>query len=264
MNDRVRVDIENSVATVMLNRPDKHNAVDLAMFEALAEAGNTLKHDNSVRAVVLHGNGANFCAGIDVSVFAGEGIGAVGDHLMDPGKQTPANLFQSVAWVWQEVPVPVIAALQGVVFGAGLQIALGADIRYAAPDARFSIMEAKWGLIPDMAISVTARAVVPLDRLKELAYTARTVAAAAALDLGLITAVHDDPLAAARKTAHEIASRSPSAVRSMKQLFGAGWLATDAELLALEARLQAALLGSEHQRESVLANIEKRAPIFGD
>ena len=263
MGSTVAVEIDAHIANVTLNRPAKKNAVSLEMFAELGEIGNRIAADSAIRAVILSGAGDCFCAGIDTAIFAGNGQG-IDAAAMAPQTPSPANLFQRAAYVWREVPVPVICAIRGVAYGAGLQIALGADIRYAAPDARFSIMEAKWGLIPDMAISVTARAVVPLDRLKELAYTARTVAAAAAQDLGLITAVHDDPLAAARKTAHEIASRSPSAVRSMKQLFGAGWFATEAESLALEARLQAALLGAEHQRESVLANIERRAPIFSD
>ena len=263
MGSTVAVEIDAHIANVTLNRPAKKNAVSLEMFAELGEIGNRIAADSAVRAVILSGAGDCFCAGIDTAIFAGNGQG-IDAAAMAPQAPSPANLFQRAAYVWREVPVPVICAIRGVAYGAGLQIALGADIRYAAPDARFSIMEAKWGLIPDMAISVTARAVVPLDRLKELAYTARTVDAAAALDLGLITAVHDDPLAAARKTAHEIASRSPSAVRSMKQLFGAGWLATEAESLALEARLQAALLGAEHQRESVLASIEQRAPNFSD
>ena len=145
MSERVRIDIENNVAIVTLNRADKRNAIDMAMFEALIEAGESLIDTPSVRAVVLHGAGRHFCAGIDISVFSGKGIGAVGSGLMDPRGRSPANLFQSAAWIWQEVPVPVIASLQGVVFGAGLQVALGADIRYAAPDVQMSIMEIKWG-----------------------------------------------------------------------------------------------------------------------
>ncbi len=263
MGSTVAVDIDAHIANVTLNRPAKKNAVNLAMFAELGEIGSRIAADPSIRAIVLAGAGDCFCAGIDTAIFAGNGTG-IDAAAMAPQAPSPANLFQRAAYVWREVPVPVICAIQGVAYGAGLQIALGADIRYAAPGARFSIMEAKWGLIPDMAISATARGVVPLDRIKELAYTARTVDAAAALDLGLITAVHDEPLAAARQTAQEIACRSPSAVRSMKQLFGEGWLATEAESLALEARLQSALLGAEHQREAVLANIEKRTPNFGD
>lgn len=264
MSDRVRVDIENSVATVMLNRADKHNAVDMAMFEALIEAGDSLKDAPSVRAVVLHGAGENFCAGIDVSVFSGEGIGAVGDKLMVPREPSPANLFQSAAWVWQEVPVPVIAALQGVVFGAGLQIALGADIRYASPDIRMSIMEIKWGLIPDMAISSTARHILAGDKFKELTFTGRIVSGSDAEELGLVTALTDDPLEAAQSLAREIAGRSPDAIRAFKRLVNDSWQADAPASLRREAELQLAVMGGANQKEAVAANMEKRAPDFRD
>ena len=264
MSERVRVDIENSVATVMLNRPDKHNAVDMAMFEALLEAGAALKEEATVRAVVLQGSGRNFCAGIDVSVFGGEGIGAVGDRLMDPGEQTPANLFQSAAWVWQEVPVPVIAALRGVVFGAGLQIALGADIRYASPDVQMSIMEINWGLIPDMAISSTARHLLPGDKFKELAFTGRIVGGSEAAATGLVTSLTEDPLEAAQTLAREIAGRSPDAIRAIKRLINESWQAESAASLRREAELQLAVMGGANQIEAVAANIENRAPKFSD
>jgi enoyl-CoA hydratase/carnithine racemase len=263
MGNTVSVDIDSHVASVTLNRPDRMNAVSLEMFRELGEAGVQIANDRSVRVVILSGAGDNFCAGIDTAIFAG-GIEAIDASSMAPQEGSPANLFQRAAYVWRELPVPVICAVHGVAFGAGTQIALGADIRYATPDARFSIMEAKWGLIPDMAISVTARGVVALDRLKELAFTARVVTAPQAQEYGLITGIHDDALAAARLTAKEIAGRSPSAVRSMKELFGVGWSASEEQLLALEARLQSALLGADHQREAVLANIEKRPPNFSD
>lgn len=264
MSDRVRVDIENSIATVMLNRADKHNAVDMAMFEALIEAGDSLKDASSVRAVVLRGAGKDFCAGIDVSVFGGAGIGAVGDKLMDPRERSPANLFQSAAWVWQEVPVPVIAALQGVVFGAGLQIALGADIRFAAPDIRMSIMEIKWGLIPDMAISSTARHLLAGDKFKELAFTGRIVDGSDAAQLGLVTALSDDPLEAARAMAREIAGRSPDAIRAVKRLLNDSWQADAPASLRREAELQLAVMAGANQAEAVRANMEKRPPDFAD
>ena len=264
MSDRVRVDIENSVATVRLNRADKHNAIDMAMFEALIETGDSLKDAPSVRAVVLYGDGKNFCAGIDVSVFEGEGIGAVGDHLMDPRECSPANIFQSAAWVWQEVPVPVIAALRGVVFGAGLQIALGADIRYAAPDIQMSIMEIKWGIIPDMAISSTARHILPVDRFKELAFTGRIVSGSEAAESGLVTSLTDDPLATAQSLAREIAGRSPDAIRAIKRLINESWQADAPASLRREAELQLAVMGGANQMEAVTANREKRAPNFGD
>ncbi len=263
MGSTVSVDIDAHIANVTLNRPDKMNAVSLEMFSELGEVGSRIAADRSVRAVVLSGAGDNFCAGIDTAIFGREGKG-IDVAAMSPQAPSPANLFQRAAWVWREVPVPVICSIHGVAFGAGMQIALGADIRYAAPDARFCVMEAKWGIIPDMAISATARGVVPLDRIKELAFTARVVSAVDAFRLGLVTQVHDDPLAAARTVAEEIAAKSPSAVRAMKQLFDSGWDAPVADALALEARLQSGLLGGENQREAVLANIEKRAPNFSD
>jgi enoyl-CoA hydratase/carnithine racemase len=264
MSERVSVDIDKSVATVTLNRAEKHNAVDMAMFDALVEAGDAIKVEPSVRAVVLHGAGKNFCAGIDVSVFAAEGIGAVGAGLMNPRDRSPANIFQSAAWVWQEVPVPVIAALQGIVFGAGLQIALGADIRYAAPDVQMSIMEIKWGLIPDMAISSTARHILPGDKFRELAFTGRIVSGSEAQETGLVTSLSDDPLGAARSLAMEIAGRSPDAIRAIKRLLNDSWNAEAPLSLRREAELQLAVMSGPNQAEAVAANIEKRVPDFRD
>lgn len=263
MGSTVSLEIDAHIAHVTLNRPDKMNAVSLEMFAELGEIGDRIAGDSSVRVVVLSGAGENFCAGIDTAIFAagGEGIDA---KMMAPHAPSPANVFQRAAYVWREVPVPVLCSIHGVAYGAGMQIALGADIRYAAPDARLSIMEAKWGIIPDMAISATARNVLPLDRIKELAFTARVVTAEEALRMGLITQVHKEPLVAARATAEEIAGKSPNAVRAIKHLFGAASDALDAESLALEARLQMGLLGGENQREAVRANIEKRAPNFSD
>jgi enoyl-CoA hydratase/carnithine racemase len=263
MGSTVSVEVDAHIANVTLNRPDKMNAVSLGMFAELGEIGGRIAADRSVRVVVLHGAGENFCAGIDTAIFSKDSLG-IDASAMAPQAPSPANLFQRAAYVWREVPVPVLCAIHGVAFGAGLQIALGADIRYAAPDARFSIMEAKWGLIPDLGISATARGVVPLDRIKELAFSARIVSGSDALRLGLITQLHDDPLAAARRTADGIAAKSPSAVRAIKQLFDSGWNAPVAEALALEASLQMGLLGGEDQREAALANIEKRAPNFSD
>ena len=264
MSDRVRIDIDNGVATVMLNRASKHNAIDMAMFEALIEAGDSLKDAPSVRAIVLHGAGTNFCAGIDVSVFSGEGIGVVGAGLMDPRERSPANIFQSAAWVWQEVPVPVIAALQGVVFGAGLQIALGADIRYAAPDVQMSIMEIKWGLIPDMGISCTARHLLRADKFRELAFSGRIVSGGEAQEAGLITSLSDEPLQAANALAREIAGRSPDAMRAIKRLLNDTWQADAPASLRREAELQLAVMGGANQAEAVLANVQQRAPDFSD
>ncbi len=264
MAERVLVNIENNVATVTLNRADKHNAVDVAMFEALIETGEALARDRSLRAVVLHGAGASFCAGIDVSVFTGKGIGASGTGNLAPRAKSPANFYQSAAYVWRELPVPVIAALHGVVFGAGAQIALGADIRYATADTQMSIMEIKWGIIPDMAISTTLPHLMPIDKAAELAWTGRVLDGSEADELGLVTDVKEDPLAAAQELARTIAGKSPDAVRAIKKLFQAAWKTEPAELLRLEAELQMKVMMSPNQMEAAKANAEKRAPDFGD
>ena len=264
MGDRVTVEIEDHIAEVTLNRPDKHNAVDLAMFEALIEAGETLAQNADVRAVVMRGAGDNFCAGIDLSVFQGSGLAGLDKDAFKPRDGSPANFFQSAAYVWRELPVPVIAAIKGVAFGAGLQIALGADIRYAAPDARLSVMEIKWGIIPDMAITATLRDIMPIDRIKELTYSGRIIGGAEAESIELVTSIHDDPLAAARVLAKEIADKSPDAIRAIKTLINASWLESIEAALPRAAKLQMRILGKPNQIESVTANLENRAPNFQD
>jgi len=269
MSERVNVSIRDYVAEVSLSRPDKYNALDREMFHAIIEAGESLAGRADVRAVVLRGEGGNFSAGIDTSTFtqpkSGDGDGpGFAAQAMQPRGDTPANLFQSPAWVWKALPVPVIAALEGVVFGGGLQIALGADIRYAAPDARLSVMEIKWGLIPDMGLTHTLRGVMPLDRLKELTFSGRILDGREAADVGLVTAVKSDPVAAARGLAAEIANRSPDAIRASKRLLEAVFAGDGATGLALEAELQSGLMLQPNQIEAVMANMEKRSPRFRD
>ena len=245
----------------MLNRPEKLNALDLKTFEALDEAARTLDGDKSVRAVVLHGAGENFCAGIDLSVLQG-GIDDLGESLLSAVEGSPANRFQRAAYAWRELPVPVICALQGVTFGGGFQIAMGADLRYAARDTQFSIMESKWGLIPDMAISTTLRHIVPPDLVKELAWTARVFDAKEALQIGVLTSIEEDPLAVARRVARECADKSPDAIRGIKRLVNEAWSRSEEDSLVLEAQLQLRLLGSGNQAEAVRANLENRKPNF--
>lgn len=263
MHDCVTISTDGRVARVTLNRPDKHNAVSLEMFDTLALAADKLAADRKIRAVVLHGAGPNFCAGIDVDLFRQDEF-VVDDKSMVPVGPSPANKFQRAAYAWRELPVPVICAITGVAYGAGLQIALGADLRYATADARLSIMEIKWGLIPDMAISTTLRDLLPVDRVKELAWSGRAVGGEEALDMGLITALHDDPLAAAMETARDISAKSPDAIRSMKRLFNTAWRMPEAQALALEAELQLGVLGTDNQLEAVIANVERRKPEFND
>lgn len=263
MDDRVSLNVQDHIAEVVLDRSGKHNALDMRMFEALVAAADTLAGDTSVRAVILRGAGDNFCAGIDLELFSAFSDG-IEPALFAPQPGSPANLFQRAAFAWRELPVPVVCVIQGIAWGGGLQIALGADLRYAAPDARLSIMEIQWGLIPDMAISATARNVVDVDVLKELAWTGRIIDAAEADRLGLVTAIHPDPLAAARSTAAEIAARSPDAVRAIKQLLETGWQSAVPTSLALEAALQGEILGKPNQLEAVRANLGKRKPVFSD
>jgi enoyl-CoA hydratase/carnithine racemase len=263
VNDRLELSIEKHVAEVMLNRPEKLNALDLETFDALDAAARALEGEKSVRAVVLHGAGENFCAGIDLSVLQG-GIGDIGEALLAPVEGSPANRFQRAAYAWRELPVPVICVLQGVTFGGGFQIAMGADLRYAAPDTQLSIMESKWGLIPDMAISTTLRHILPPDRVKELAWTARVFDAEEGLQLGVLTSIEVDPLAAARRVAQACAERSPDAIRGIKCLVNEAWSRSEKDSLALEAQLQLRLLGSGNQAEAVRANLEKRKPDFAD
>lgn len=267
MSDLVTIDIgAGGVADVRLNRPEKYNALSSEMFDAISEAGESLIDDKSVRAVVLSGNGRGFCAGLDFSGFRG----MAGETERQPvaGRRAPPsgpeNSAQRPGLVWKDVPVPVIAAIHGVAFGGGFQIAMGADIRIAAPDARFSVMEIKWGLIPDCSITQTLRDLVRLDVAKELTFTGRIFEAPEAAELGLVTQVSESPLEAALEMAHTIASKSPGAIRLGKQLFETSWRADRATGVKLEAKLQGRLIGSRNQVEAVKANFEERAPQFVD
>lgn len=263
MSSVISVNREGPVATVTLHRPDKHNAVNLEMFGALVDAGRELAAERSVRAIVLDGAGESFCAGIDLSVLQADGLSQLASR-MQPEEDSPANFFQRAAYIWREVPQPVICALHGAAFGAGFQIAMGADLRYARPDCRLSVMEIKWGIIPDMAISRTLAGVLPVDKQKELAWTGRVVDAPEALQLGLVSGVVDDPQKVAMEAATAIAGRSPGAIRAIKRLFEESPTMSVADALQLEAQLQMELLGGPNQAEAVAANMEKRAPKFTD
>lgn len=262
-SDRVHVEIgATGVATVTMVRSDKHNALDQAMFEALMDAAGRLAGEASVRAVVLHGEGKSFCSGLDVASFM-SGEGGTGVLLERQGDRL-ANFAQRVAYDWSLVPAPVIAAIHGNCFGGGLQIALGTDIRIAAPDAKLSIMEVKWGLVPDMAITRTLPRLVPIDVAKELTYTGRVLSGTEAKELGLVTRVAEDPLVAARELAGEIASKSPDAIRSAKRLYDEAWTGAPEQTLALEAQLQVALLGSPNQLAAVTAGLARQPAEFVD
>jgi len=270
MADLVTIEKQDGVADVRLNRPDKYNALSGEMFNAIVAAGESLRDDAAVRVVVLSGNGRGFCAGLDFGSFQGMAGGGRSTRasaavaVPEPRSGEPEHAAQRPAMIWKRLPMPVIAAIHGVAFGGGCQIALGADIRFAAPDAKLSVMEIKWGLIPDMSLTQTLRDLVPLDVAKELTFTGRVLSGTEARELGLVTRVVDDPLAAALALAREIAGKSPDAVRAGKRLLEHTWHADPGTGLDLEQELQRALIGSPNQIEAVRANFENRAPKFVD
>jgi len=268
MADLVTIDIQNHIADVRLNRPDKMNAINQEMWQAISAAGEELHHNRDVRAVVLSGNGRCFCAGLDMASFqsmddrSSSSSSSAASIPLASANERPGNLPQRACLIWKRMPVPVIGSLHGVAYGAGSQIALGTDIRIAAPDLRFSVMEIKWGLIPDVGITQTLRDLVPLDVAKELTFTGRVIDSEQAKALGLVTHLAEDPLAKAMELAGEIASKSPDAIRSGKKLFEDTWHADERTGLELETKLQVELIGSENQVEAIRANFEKRAPDF--
>lgn len=259
---RVVVEIADHVAEVRLNRGDKHNGLDYAMFTGISDAIDEVAATTGVRTVVLHGDGPSFCAGLDFLAFAAEQRPT--DDLFVRRDGEDCNLAQRVAYGWQALPVPVICALQGNVLGGGAQIALGADIRIAHPEIKLSILEIKWGLIPDMGITQSITRLVGIDVAKELTFTGRKLDGAEALELGLVTAVASDPLAAARELAAEIATKSPDAIRRGKDLFERSWHAPPATALALEEKLQRELLMSPNQLAAVQAGMAGEPATFDD
>ncbi len=268
MIDRVSVTLESGVADVRLSRPDKMNALDDAMFEALIANGERLKTASGLRCVVLSGEGRAFCAGLDMASFAGMATGprrnAASGPALDARTHGIANRAQYAVWVWREIPVPVIAAVHGYAYGGGFQLMLGADMRYVAPDARMSVFEVRWGLAPDMCGPQLMRHLAREDIVRELTYTGRIFTGEEAREFGFATRVCNDPHAAALETAREIAGRSPDAVRAAKRLLNAATISGPEMGLIQETREQLALIGSPNQIEAVKANMEKRAPVFSD
>lgn len=269
MSDRVTISIDDGVADVVLTRADKRNALDSEMFLAIAEAGERLKTEPGVRAVVLSGDGPSFCAGLDMSSMQAIGGSKDGQSADEgnPGKMADGritHLGQQVCWVWQELPMPVIAALHGHALGGGLQVALGADIRIAHPDTKMSVREVYWGLVPDMTGTFMLSKLVRPDIARELTYTARIFSGAEAAELGLVTRLSDMPHDDATALAREIAALSPGAVRGAKDVFNAIDHDGAAEAFANERRAIGEQIATPNQKESVVASFEKRAPVFVD
>ena len=254
------LDIQDGVAKVTLNRHEKKNALSQALFEDLPKIAETIAATDGIRAVILTGAGGAFSAGIDLD-FLQSLLPKLDEIKKEMAGPTP-NFFQRPCTCWGELNIPVIAAIEGICIGGGMQLALGADIRIAHPDTKFSIMEAKWGMIPDMGITQFLPKLMRSDQAKELIMTARMISADEALSAGLITRIADDPMAAARELATEIATCSPEAVASAKTLVDTVWAMSPGDGLAVEGGLQAELIGSPNQMESVMSGIMKRTPKF--
>ncbi len=258
---RVSVRFHDHIARVTLTRPDKMNALDGEMVQAILAAGEEVAASDA-RAVVLSGEGRSFCAGLDLASFRQMGAGADMSEWLLERSHGDANEMQELAMLWRRLPMPVIAALHGAVFGGGLQIALGADIRIARPDAKLAVMELKWGIVPDMGGMVLLPRLVRSDVLRLLTYTAEPVDGVQAERWGLVTRLAEDPLAEALALAGQIAERGPNAIRAAKRLIGLAEAAPQAEVLLAESREQAALIGRPEQIEVVSAQMQGRKPVF--
>jgi len=260
INNRVRIETRNNLAYVTLARPDKRNGLDFDMMTALVDAANIIKKDRTIRAVILQGEGKAFCAGLDFARVMTKPLKVLQAFTKYGVKKT--NLFQEVCYCWRTLPVPVLAVVQGQCFGGGIQLALAADFRFTYADSEWSIMEAKWGLVPDMSGMVTLRELVPIDVARELTYTGRIISGAEAQRLGLASHVADNPLEAAETLAAEICTRSPDSVSAAKSLIRQSWSTTEANALDLESRLQFKLLRSKNNRKLLAANKKKETPTY--
>ena len=264
-SERVVMTVVDGVADIRMNRPDKRNALDNEMFTSLAAAGDYVKTLSDVRVVVLSGEGASFCAGLDFGSFqamagGSSNSGSVNAGSMANGRIT--HLAQQVCWVWQEVPVPVIAAVHGHALGGGMQIALGADIRIVHPDTQLSVREVHWGLIPDMTGTLMLSRLVRPDVAKELVFTAKVISGKEGHDIGLASHLSSDPHADAMTLAREIASKSPDAVRGAKQLMNRLLNDGAAGQFAAERETIHQLIGTPNQAEAVMSHFEKRPASF--
>lgn len=258
--ERVTLAIENGIAFVTLNRAEKRNALDMAMFKAIDRTSRQLRKNREIRAVVVQGEGEDFCSGLDVKSVLSQRSSAM--SLLAKLLPGQANLAQRVSVNWRKIPVPVIMVIQGRCWGGGLQIALGADFRYTTPEASLSIMEGKWGLIPDMGANLALRELVGKDVALRLAMTAEVVTAKDAMEMGLITGFSDDPLQQALQLVNTITERSPDAVAAVKKLYQNTWFRAEWLMLARESFYQLRILLGKNQGRAVKRqmNPEKKIP----
>ena len=265
IGDRITVTIENGVADMRLSRPEKMNSLDRGMWDAMIETAERLDADRAVRVIVLSGEGKAFCAGLDMSEFQSMLEGG-GDQPLPIAPRThgDANKMQYAMLAWRRHRVPVIVAAHGVAVGGGLQLMASADISYVHPETKMSVLEAKWGLIPDIGATNMAPFRIREDIVRELTYTARMFSGVEAQGYGFATHVSETPLEDAMKLAREIAGRSPDAVQRAKKLINAMQAKTPSEMLQLESDLQSEIIGKPNQIEAIMAGLEKRAGNFKD
>jgi enoyl-CoA hydratase/carnithine racemase len=262
----VILEIENGIADLRLNRPDAYNALDKSMIDGLLEAGAEIRAREEVRVVVLSGSGRGFCSGLDMSNFGdmvsgdltADSAAVAYDELSEAG----ANRVQQLGWQWREMSVPVIAALHGAALGGGLNLALGADMRIAAPDVKLGFVEITWGLLPDMSATQSLRRIMPLDRIMELVLSGRRLTGHEALEYGIVTRLSETPFETAMELAGQIAGRNPDAVRRGKQLLIQSALVSVREGLIAESTASRQLLGTPNQLEAVMATLEGRRAKF--
>lgn len=264
MEDRIVIQKDGHVAQVKLNRPDKLNAIDIDMFNAIIETSQSINADASIRAVVLSGEGRAFCAGLDVSNFSMDGQSELMSTSLTDRTFGDSNKWQMAAMAWRDIQVPVISAVKGIAFGGGLQIMMGTDIKYIHPETKLAILEGKWGLIPDMAGPVLMRNQIREDIFRELTYTQRVFSGKEAVAYGFATHLSEDPLKDATDLAHEIAKRSPSATVAAKSMINKINYLSQAEGLMLESVEQDKIMKKHNQVEAVFAGFQKREPKFKD
>jgi len=258
MTPRVTVAVESGIARVRLNRADKRNALDLDMFRSIAAAQAEVRRQAGVRAVILQGEGEDFCTGLDVSAMMSDRKAMI--RLLWKWLPWQANLAQQVSVGWRRLSVPVIAAIQGRCWGGGMQIALGADFRFAHPDASFSVMEGKWGLIPDMGGTLALREITQRDHAMRVAMTAETLDATAALGMGLVTELSAEPEQSAQQLASLLSQRSPDAVAAVKRLYRKSWSGSEGTALARETLYQWRILAGANQAIAVKRQLGKDIP----
>jgi enoyl-CoA hydratase/carnithine racemase len=252
--------VDEGVARVWLDRPDKLNGLTLDMLAELSETSRRLAKDKTLRAVVLTGAGESFSAGLDFASALKDPRRIARTFI--PSLLRGTNIFQEASWGWRRLPVPVIAVVQGHCYGGGLQIALGADFRFSTPDAQWSVLEAKWGLIPDMSGIKSLSELVGIDTAKMLTMTGETFSGQRAKELGLVTEVADDPSVAADELIEKLRSRSPDAVAAAKRLFNDTWTATPRKTFARERAEQLALLVNANTRIAREAAFKRELPVF--